>query len=413
MQPRGDAELVMLTRLGNKEAFGELIERYQPIARRIAFGIMAQEDWAQEVTQEAFLAAYLSLDQLREPQRFKAWLYSIVLNVARALLKERKLNPLSLENLVGGMYCELLLLPEACVDPQEVAEEQELHQLLLGAVQALSPQERSTTLFFYYEQLSWQEIAAILGISMTAVKSRLFKARNHLRRQLLPTSEVARPALERTERKRTMAKVIIDAVRTNLLTDQRVVILRDEAGRRYLFIWISKMEALSIALGLTDITPPRPLPAHFLANVLKATGVQLEEVRIEALKDDIYYAVAKVRNGELVSEVDVRPSDALGLALLMECPIFVAEEVLEKQGIVVPEDKTAQLVFAEQGLKQEGITLPEGKTIQIKEPDKEEDRANVLKALEEFMNPVRTLPTAEEREQAKQRYLALLLGEDA
>jgi len=413
MQQRGDAELIMLVRSGDKEAFGELVERYEPMVRRIAFGVMAQEDWVQEITQEAFLAAYLSLDHLREPERFKAWLYSIVLNVARTSLKERKQNPLSLESLIGGMHCDLVPLSEAFVDPQEVAEEQELHRLLLDAVQALSEKERATTLLFYYEQLSLQEIASIQGISVTAVKSRLFKARNHLRRHLLPTLEVARPTPERTERKHVMVKVIIDSVRKNLSTDQRVVILRDEAGRRYLFIWIQRMEALTIALGLTNITPPRPLPIHFLANVLKATGVLLEEVRIETIKDNIYYAIAKVRNGNVTSEIDVRPSDALGLAVLMECPIFVAEEVLERCGIVVPEGKSAQLFFAERWLEQQGVTLPEGKTIQVRERDEEEDRANVLKALEEFMHPVKTPPTAEEREQAKQRYLAFLLGEDA
>ena len=257
-----------------------------------------------------------------------------------------------------------------------------------------------------------KEIAAILGISVTAVKSRLFKARDHLRRQLLPTLEVARPAHKRLERKRTMVKVVIDSVRKNMLTDQSVVILRDEAGRRYLFIWIGHMEGLTIALGLTGITPPRPMPAHFMVNVLKATGVPLEEVRIEALKDNLYYAVAKVRNGKRVSEIDARPSDALGLAVQMECPIFVAEEVLEHKGMVVPEGKDAQLFFAEQWLEQQGITLPAGKTIRIRERDEEQNRAHVLKALEEFMNPVRTPPTAEEAEQAKQRYLAFLLGED-
>jgi RNA polymerase sigma factor (sigma-70 family) len=413
MQQRGDAELVMLVRSGNKEAFGELIERYESMVRRIAFGVVAQEDWVQEITQEAFLAAYLSLDQLREPECFKAWLYSIVLNVARTSLKERKQNPLSLENLIGGMHCDQVPLSEAFVDPQEVAEEQELHRLLLDAVQTLSEKERATTLLFYYEQLSLQEVATIQGISVTAVKSRLFKARNHLRRHLLPTLEVARPTLERTERKHVMAKVIIDSVRKSLSTDQRVVILRDEAGRRYLFIWIQRMEALTIALGLTDITPTRPLPAHFLANVLKATGVLLEEVRIETIKDNIYYAIAKVRNGNVVSEIDVRPSDALGLAVLMECPIFVAEEVLEQHGMVVPEGKSVQLFFAERWLEQQGITLPEGKTIQIRKPDKEKARADVLKAMEEFMNPVKMPPTAEAIEQMKQRHLAYLLGEDA
>lgn len=390
MRPQRDDELVRLARSGHKEAFGELIERYQPMVRRLAFGVRAQEDWVQEVSQEAFLAAYLSLGQLREPERFKAWLYSIVLNVARALLKERKLRPLSLENLMGGLYRELLPLSDACVDPQEVAEEQEVHRLLLDAVRALSPKERAATFLFYYEQLSLQEIAAILGISVTAVKSRLFKARDHLRQQLLPLLDVVPPALRHPERKRPMVKVVIDAVRKNTLTDQRVVLLKDEAAQRYLLIWIAQMEALTIAMGLTGITPPRPMPVHFLANVLKATGIQLEEVRIEALKGHIYYAVARVRNGEQIREIDARPSDALGLATLLGCPIMVAEDVLEQHGITLSEDQAGQ----------------------VRARDREQERAGVLKALEEFMQPIQTAST-EDEEQTRQSALAFLLGENA
>jgi bifunctional DNase/RNase len=178
------------------------------------------------------------------------------------------------------------------------------------------------------------------------------------------------------------------------------------------WMWIAKLEALPIALGLSGMATPRPLTIHFLASILKATGVQLEEVRIEALKDNIYYAVAKVRNGDLVSEIDVRPSDALGLALLMERPIFVAEDILEKAGTVIPEGKTAEVFFGEQWLEREGITLPEGKTIQIKQ-DKEQSQARMLKTVEEMINPAKTPPTEEEREQSRQRYLAYLLGEDA
>jgi RNA polymerase sigma factor (sigma-70 family) len=413
MQPQGDAELVLLARSGNKEAFGVLIERYQPMARRIAFGILAQEDWVLEVIQEAFLAAYLSLDQLREPTHFKTWLYSIVLNAARTFLKERKLNPLSLEHLMGGMHGELPLFSDAIVDPQEVAEEQELHHVLLSAVQALSQRERVATLLFYYEQLSLQEIAAILGISVTAVKSRLFKARNHLRRHLLPTAEKGQPIRERTERKCAMIKVTLAAVRKNFLTDRRVVLLRDDVGHRFLAIWIGQLEALQIALELTGVATPRPLTLHFMANVMKATGIQLEEVRIETLKDNIFYAIVKVRNGELVREIDVRPSDALGLAVQMECPLFVAEDLFERVGIVLPEGKSIDLFFAEQFLEREGITLPEGKTLQFNY-DKEHQRAALLKEIEELQdkNRQKMTPTAEEREQAKQRYLAFLMGED-
>jgi RNA polymerase sigma factor (sigma-70 family) len=391
MRPRGDGELVRLARSGHKEAFGELIERYQPMVRRLAFGVSAQEDWVQEVSQEAFLAAYLSLEQLREPERFNAWLYSIVLNVARTLLKERKLNPLSLENLMGGLSGEFFPLAEAFVDPQEVVEEQELHRLLLEAVQALSPRERAATLLFYYKQLSLQEIAAILGISITAVKSRLFKARAHLRRQFLPDGEMAQPASSRTGRKRTMVKVVVDAVRKQPHTDQHIVVLKDEATQRYLLIWIAQMEALTIALGLTGSTPPRPMPVHFLASVLKASGVHLEEVRVVALQSGIYYAVARVRNGKQCSDIDARPSDALGLAILMGCPIFVAQDVLEQHGITLPEDQAARI-----GAR-----------------DEEQRRAEALQTLEELMRPLQTSPTAEGEEQLRQLSLAFLLGENA
>lgn len=412
MQQSGDGELVMLARSGNKEAFAELIERYQPMARRIAFGVLAHEELAQEIMQEAFLAAYLSLEQLREPERFKAWLYSIVLNAARAFLKERKQNLFSLEDMMGGMHCELHPFSDTIVDPQEIAEERELHRLLLNAVHTLSPKERVATLLFYYQQLSLQEIAAILSISVSAVKSRLFKARKQLKVQLLPIYEEAQPIAKSIERKHAMTKVTINAVRINFLTNQRVVFLWDEGGRRILLIRIAQLEALPIALGLSGIATPRPLTIHFMVNIMRATGVQLEEVRIEALKDNIYYAIAKVRNGELVSEVDVRPSDAIGLALLMERPIFVAEDILERAGTVIPEGKTAEVFFGEQWLEREGITLPEGKTIQIKR-DKEKERAHMLQTMEEMMNPAKTPPTAEEIERSKQRYLAFLMGEDA
>jgi len=405
-------ELVRLARSGNKAAFAELIERYHPMVRRMALGVLGHADLAEEITQEAFLAAYLSLGQLREPERFPAWLYSIVLNAARACLKERQQHPLSLEHLMGGMQCDLLPFSDALVDPQEVAEEHELHRLLLAAVQALTPKERAATLLFYYQQLSLQEIAAILGISVTAVKSRLFQARQHLRAQLLPLYEELLPLPPPSERTHAMREVSITAVRINFLTKQRVVTLWDAGGRRLLLIKIAQADALPIALGLSGLETPRPLTIHFLANIMKATGVQLEEVRIESLKENIYYAVAKVRNGKQVSEVDVRPSDALGLALLLERPILVAEDLLARAGMVVPEGKTAELYFAERWLEREGITLPEGKTIQITHDKEQERAAQMMQSVEEILNPTRTPPTAEELEQAKQRYLAYLLGEE-
>lgn len=113
-------------------------------------------------------------------------------------------------------------------------------------------------------------------------------------------------------------------------------------------------------------------------------------------------------------EVDVRPSDALGLAVQMECPVFVAEDLFEQLGVVLPEGKSIDLFFAEQFLEREGLTLPDGKTLQFNF-DKEQQRAAILKEIEELKesNRQKKTPPAEKRERAKQRYLAFLMGEDA
>ncbi len=180
MQQKTDGELVVLARGGDKQAFGELLQRYQQMAQHIARNMVGQEEIARELAQEALLAAYLSLHQLRENTRFKSWLYSIVLNVCRSYLRRQKGNTCSLEALVGGTRSDTLASPDAWIDPQEVVEEQELHRLVLQAVRGLSPKERIATLLFYYEQFSIHEIATMLHISETAVKSRLFQARKRL-----------------------------------------------------------------------------------------------------------------------------------------------------------------------------------------------------------------------------------------
>lgn len=180
MRDKTESELVALARGGNKQAFGELLERYQHMALNIARRMVGQEELARELVQEAFLAAYLSLAQLREDGRFRNWLYSIVLNTCRSYVRGQNHSAYSLEALVGGAQGDLLVSSDTWLDPEEEAEERELHEQVLQAVQELAPGERIATLLFYYAQLSVREIATLLHISETAVKSRLFQARKKL-----------------------------------------------------------------------------------------------------------------------------------------------------------------------------------------------------------------------------------------
>jgi RNA polymerase sigma factor (sigma-70 family) len=387
MRNKTDAELVALARSGEKDAFGELIERYEMMARRIAVGMVADEDIAREMVQEAILQAFLSLHSLRDETRFKSWFYGIVLNVCRSFLRSRKAEPFSLEALLGGISSDMLSLFDPVLDPQEVAEKRELHSLVLRAISALSAKDRAATLLFYYEQLSLQEIAAILGISVVAVKGRLHKSRRQLRERLSPVyADVQQRQGQRIEQGRIpMVKVKIAAVLKNPNNDNWVVVLLDEEGHRVLNIWVRASDALAIAMGLTEYSTPRPMTFQFMSKVLQEVGVTLEEVRVETLKDEIFYAIAKFRNGNRVHEVDARPSDAMALASLMQSPVYVAEEVFERCGLALPEGKTVQIPYGMHVMREQ---------------------------LDEMFRPSSKVQlTQEQIEQAEQQFIAFLTSE--
>ncbi len=189
MPEQSDSELIFLAQQGNKAAFGRLVLRYQPMAQRLATRVIGNGDLAQELVQDAMLQAYLSLEKLHDPARFKSWLYGIVLNICRNDLRRRKVICFSLETMVGNLVDESLPIAGSSPTPQLVAEQEELHTALLEAVDTLSHKNRSATLLFYHEQFSLQEVANRLNISVSAVKGRLHKARYQLRERLSPLQD--------------------------------------------------------------------------------------------------------------------------------------------------------------------------------------------------------------------------------
>ena len=119
---------------------------------------------------------------------------------------------------------------------------------------------------------------------------------------------------------------------------QNMVLLLDKEGRRLLPVWMGPWEATSIALGLKQVDVPRPLTYSFMARLIEAAGAELEEARVEALKGDTFYGVAKVRIGAETKEIDARPSDVIALAVHVGSPIYVAEEVIATAGVPIPYD---------------------------------------------------------------------------
>lgn len=112
-----------------------------------------------------------------------------------------------------------------------------------------------------------------------------------------------------------------------------VIILLDKAGSRFIPIWIGAHEGEQIAVGLRNFATTRPLTYSFVGKILEATGAKVAEVRVESLKDETFYGVARLQIGQTTQEIDARPSDALALAAQVGCPIYVTEEVFEKAGV--------------------------------------------------------------------------------
>jgi len=108
-----------------------------------------------------------------------------------------------------------------------------------------------------------------------------------------------------------------------------IVILKDVASQTVLPIWVGVYEANAIALEIEKVSTPRPMTHDLIRNLLIGLNTALRKVVVSELKDDTFYAVIWLdREGELIS-VDSRPSDALALALRLDCPIYVEEAVLK------------------------------------------------------------------------------------
>ena len=112
------------------------------------------------------------------------------------------------------------------------------------------------------------------------------------------------------------------------ITNMPIVILKESCGGNVLPIWVGVYEANAIALEIEKVVTPRPMTHDLLKNVLVGLDTNVRKIVVTTIKDDTFYAVIWLeRNGTLVS-IDSRPSDALALALRIDCPIFVEDEVL-------------------------------------------------------------------------------------
>jgi len=134
-----------------------------------------------------------------------------------------------------------------------------------------------------------------------------------------------------------MVEVKVESIQVSLMSEHRVILLKEVGAERLLPIFIGPYEAEAIAIRLRDIELPRPLTHDLLNNVIAEMGGKVSHITVNALHNDTFYAYITVNLNGRQLEIDSRPSDAIALAVRANAPIFVEEDVMA-EGIVPEED---------------------------------------------------------------------------
>lgn len=160
-----------------------------------------------------------------------------------------------------------------------------------------------------------------------------------------------------------MIEVLIDSVRVSLMSQHRIVVLREEGGTRYLPIWIGPFEADAITIQLQGIEVSRPMTHDLLRDLIETLDGEISHVIINDLQNDTFFAkiVLEARGGTV--EIDSRPSDAVALAVRMDAPIYVADDVMEKAGME-PEEELS-LVEDEDGPVGQGVAVADEEDLDV------------------------------------------------
>src|ERR1700728_4160263 len=315
-----DGDLVRLARDGDPPAFRLLVERHLPMARARAARLCPQPDDADDAVQDAFLQAFISLDRLRDPDRFAGWLGGIVVNVCRA---QRRRAPLTLL----GDWPENLHPASAGSMPS--AEDLDRADVLSHAVAGLPPGQRHAVTAFYYADQPAGQIAATPG----AAKASLHQARRRLRKYIT----AHRPDLIPVPSRRIpMTAVRIAHADPVWMTrpESVLVVLADDAGHR----------ALPVRLRRHDVKPwrllSRPDDHHeeladdhaeeMTGRLLQAAGVTLAGVTVTDLGPGVTATRIDIAGPGGTRPVTASLADGLNLAIITSAPLAADDPVMDR-----------------------------------------------------------------------------------
>ncbi len=189
-----DSDLILRAKRGEKEAFEELVRRYDQWVLSLALRLTGDEDDAKDVYQEVFIRVYRALGRFQERSRFSTWLYRIALNVCHTHRARKARHAfVSLDQATTGQTTAEKTLGDSLAAPDRSAEQgvilKELASYVKSAVNDLSPRQKTVFVLRHYHGLKLREIASLLECAEGTVKRHLFCATEKLRESLLPMAE--------------------------------------------------------------------------------------------------------------------------------------------------------------------------------------------------------------------------------
>lgn len=179
-----DEELVRAARGGDSDAFEEIVSRYKDRIYNLAYRMFGSREEAEDIAQETFLHTFRALESFRVEERFSPWIYRIATNLCLDRLRKMKHTVASLDAPVGPESD----IPQQVADwshaPEKLYELSEMRADTQEAIDGLPPKYKVVVVLRHLQDLSYDEIARVLGIPQGTVKTRLFRAREILRRKL-------------------------------------------------------------------------------------------------------------------------------------------------------------------------------------------------------------------------------------
>ena len=187
-----EAQWIAEAKTGDKEAFSNLVEKYQRPVYSVCYRMLGTPTAAEDAAQEAFIRAYKALDRYDPERSFATWLLSIASNYSIDQLRKRKITILSMDSEKHAW----LAPPDPGPSPEKAALEREKQALVQRILAELSETDRAAIVLQYWHDYSYEEIAETLDLSTSAVKSRLFRARRLLAEKWQEIQAAATPTVK-------------------------------------------------------------------------------------------------------------------------------------------------------------------------------------------------------------------------